>query len=144
MGLLFRFEDERQLFESVPGCPLAAVAPSTECSACARCRFNAAWSGQAAPGCHVDLPLDVWEAASEQLLKSEAALHAVMVALRRAGPTYSPDQAQTWEKLAHAFNALATQTGAPDAAAACREVASTVHAFAQSARHTGRAVRVAE
>lgn len=136
MSLLFRFEDERELFDSVRGCPLGCTPPSTDRTACARCPYNAAWPGEAEPGCHVDLPLPVWEAGCAALERSSPELHQVLVALRRQGPTVAPADTHGWQKLALALNALPSTEA--------REVAATVNAFALASQRTQRPVRVAE
>lgn len=134
--MLFRFHEELALFQTVKRCPLAAQPPARDCEACSSCRFNAAWAGQAEPGCHVDVPVQVWNSAMDKLRAKSAALHTSVNELRRRGPTVESADVPQWETLAAAFNQLGD--------AASREVASTIHLFIQTSKRTQRAVRLAE
>jgi hypothetical protein len=141
VGVIFRFDDERGLFGSVSGCPLNA-APGADRSACSRCRYNAAWPGEATPGCHLEVSLATWEAATSALREMNESLHALLLELRRRGPVFEVADADPWDKLAAALHQLAARRGTH--AQACAELASTIHAFVASSRRTGRPVRMAE
>lgn len=115
-----RFCDEDAHFAEVPGCPLRGVreghAAQSE-AACARCRYNVAFPGEAQIGCHVRTPAHIVERARRA---APDELSAALVRLQRE----QPSSREPWLQVAQQLLAVEDDSA--------RELGSVIARFASA------------